>query len=51
MQPTTRYARSGTVHIACQVIGSAPLDLVLDIRGVLPVTRLPTRVLHSVRAR
>jgi pimeloyl-ACP methyl ester carboxylesterase len=29
MQPKTRYARSGTVHIAYQVIGSGPLDLVL----------------------
>src|SRR6266852_1053977 len=28
MQPKTRYARSGEVHIAYQVTGSGPLDLV-----------------------
>ena len=29
MAPQTRYAKSGDVHIAYQVVGDAPLDLVL----------------------
>jgi pimeloyl-ACP methyl ester carboxylesterase len=29
MQPTTRYAKSGDVHIAYQVFGDGPVDLVL----------------------
>jgi len=29
VQPETRYARSGDVHIAYQVVGEGPLDLVL----------------------
>ncbi len=29
MRPQTRYARSGTVHIAYQVFGEGPLDIVL----------------------
>ena len=32
MQPETRYARSGDVHIAYQVVGEGPLDLVY-VRG------------------
>jgi hypothetical protein len=28
MQPTTRYAKSGDVNIAYQVVGEGPLDLV-----------------------
>lgn len=28
MQPETRYAKSGAVHIAYQVIGEGPIDLV-----------------------
>ena len=28
MQPETRYARSGDVHIAYQVFGEGPLNLV-----------------------
>ena len=28
MQPETRYAKSGDVHIAYQVSGAGPLDLV-----------------------
>lgn len=28
MGPETRYALSGDVHIACQVIGDGPFDLV-----------------------
>ena len=28
MQPETRYARSGDVHIAYQMVGDGPLDLV-----------------------
>ena len=27
--PETRYARSGDIHVAYQVMGDAPLDLVL----------------------
>src|SRR3989442_5486081 len=29
MQPETKYARSGDVHIAYQVVGNGPRDLVL----------------------
>jgi pimeloyl-ACP methyl ester carboxylesterase len=29
MVPATRYAKSGDVHIACQVVGEGPVDLVL----------------------
>jgi pimeloyl-ACP methyl ester carboxylesterase/DNA-binding CsgD family transcriptional regulator len=29
MRPETRYAKSGQVSIACQVLGDAPIDLVL----------------------
>ncbi len=29
MTPETRYARSGDVNIACQVVGQAPRDLAL----------------------
>src|SRR6266487_1276525 len=29
MQPETRYAKSGDVHIAYQVVGNGPFDLVL----------------------
>ena len=29
MQPTTRYAKSGEVHVAYQVFGDGPVDLVL----------------------
>jgi pimeloyl-ACP methyl ester carboxylesterase len=29
MEPETRYAKSGDVHIAYQMVGSGPLDLVL----------------------
>ena len=29
MQPETRYAKSGEIHIAYQVVGDGPLDLVL----------------------
>ena len=28
MPPETRFARSGSVHIAYQVVGEGPLDLV-----------------------
>ena len=53
MKPETRYARSGDVHIAYQVVGEGPLDLVLrsrlglQRRGVLggarrrPLSRAP----------
>ena len=33
MVPETRYARSGDVHIAYQVIGDGPIDLVLCRAG------------------
>lgn len=29
MQPQTKYAKSGDVHIAYQVIGDGPVDLVI----------------------
>ena len=29
MQPDTRYAKSGDVHIAYQVFGAGPINLVL----------------------
>src|SRR4029450_12080997 len=29
IRPTTRYAKSGDIHIAYQIAGSGPLDLVL----------------------
>jgi hypothetical protein len=28
VHPKTEYARSGELHIACQVVGRGPLDLV-----------------------
>lgn len=28
MRPVTKYAKSGDVHIAYQIIGDGPLDLV-----------------------
>ncbi len=34
MQPQTRYAKSGDVYIAYQVVGDAPLDLLLVTGGV-----------------
>src|SRR6201990_479047 len=34
MVPTTRYAKSGDVHIAYQVVGEGPVDLVL-IQGLI----------------
>ena len=30
MEPTTRYAKSGAVHVAYQVFGEGPVDLVLE---------------------
>ena len=32
MQPVTRYAKSGDVHIAYQVFGEGPVDLVVARR-------------------
>jgi len=29
MQPETKYAKSGAYHIAYQVVGGGPIDLVL----------------------
>ena len=31
MQPDTRYAKSGDVHIAYQVFGEGPINLVLAL--------------------
>ena len=33
MQPETRYAKSGDIHIAYQVIGDAPRDLIAGQRA------------------
>jgi len=30
--PTTKYAKNGDVHLAYQVLGNGPLDLVVPIR-------------------
>ncbi|MEA2610145.1 MAG: hypothetical protein QOJ75_2388, partial [Chloroflexota bacterium] len=40
MTPETRYAKSGDVHIAYQVVGTGPIDLVL-------ITGLFTHVEHQ----
>lgn len=37
LQPTTRYARSGDVHIAYHVGGEGPLDLLLVPDGMIPI--------------
>jgi hypothetical protein len=29
MQPETKYAKSGDVHVAYQVLGDGPIDLVI----------------------
>ena len=50
MTPQTRYARSGDVNIAYQVVGDASRDLVLVpgwvtyVRHVRPAVRVPSRV-------
>jgi hypothetical protein len=36
--PETRYARSGGVHIAYQVVGAGPIDLVV-VRAGYPTSR------------
>jgi class 3 adenylate cyclase len=36
-QPETRYARSGDVHIAYQLLGTGPPDVLLFSFGVLPI--------------
>ena len=35
MQPATRYAKSGDVHVAYQVFGEGPVDVI----AVLPLCR------------
>ncbi len=35
--PTTRYAKSGDVHIAYEVMGNGPIDLLLFPDGVIPI--------------
>ena len=35
--PTTRYARSGDVHIAYQITGDGPIDVLLIPDGVIPI--------------
>jgi hypothetical protein len=49
MQPQTRYARSGDVHIAYQVLGDGPVDLVYvpDIGGRVSAMAGPGEVLVS----
>jgi pimeloyl-ACP methyl ester carboxylesterase len=53
MPPETRYARSGDVHVAYQVLGEGPLDLVFVhgwvsnveyAREVPPRARFPNRL-------
>jgi hypothetical protein len=47
VRPETRYARSGDVNIAYQVVGEGPFDLVagsgieFEDRGVHPLKGLP----------
>ncbi len=36
-QPATRYARSGDVHIAYQVSGDGPIDVLLIPDGMIPI--------------
>lgn len=36
-EPTTRYARSGDIHIAYQMTGEGPLDLLLVPDGIIPI--------------
>ena len=40
MQPDTRYAKSGDVHIAYQVFGAGPINLVLASPFVSNVERI-----------
>jgi len=40
-EATTRYARSGDVHIAYQVTGEGPLDLLLVPDGAIPIEAMP----------
>jgi class 3 adenylate cyclase len=40
-QPTTRYARSGDVHIAYHMTGDGPVDLLLVPDGVIPIEAIP----------
>jgi pimeloyl-ACP methyl ester carboxylesterase/class 3 adenylate cyclase len=39
--PTTRYARSGDVHIAYQLSGEGPIDVLLVPDGVIPIEAIP----------
>jgi len=39
--PTTRYARTNDVHIAYQVSGRGPVDLLLVPDGVIPIEAIP----------
>jgi hypothetical protein len=58
--PETRYARSGDVSIAYQVVGERPNDIVfipgfvsnleLDVRSVLPAVRTPTLIIRRTGA-
>lgn len=61
MPPTTRYTKSGDVHIAYQVFGEGPANLVLapgfisnirlnsqiDTTDILPAIRVPTLIIHK----
>lgn len=43
--PVTRYAKSGDVHVACQVFGNGPIDLVFVLGFVsrmnAPIKHMP----------
>ena len=45
MVPTTHYAKSGDVHIAYQVVGEGPVDLVL-IHGWIPILTISGKIPH-----
>jgi hypothetical protein len=52
MQPDTRYAKSGDVHIAYQVFGEGPLNVVFELsipdKQALLATLDPVRRLERV---
>ena len=46
MVPTTHYAKSGDVHIAYQVVGEGPVDLVLSSLAGSPILSISGRIPH-----
>jgi pimeloyl-ACP methyl ester carboxylesterase len=46
--PDTRYAKSGDVHVAYQVMGSGPLDLVL-VPGFISHVEMQLEEPHTAR--